>query len=496
MRRILPAAFYNPLSLIGSVIAGFNVGLIIFLLIINLSSSSPSPYADLIILFILPLFVLIGVFFIVFGILRYRKRRKAGLPAQRLIVLDFNDGKQRTIVLLVSVGFIILSLIYAFAMYQGYQFVESDYFCGQTCHSVMGPEDTAHSVSYHENVQCSTCHVGSGTNYFILSKLRGVKMLAELIRGDYAKPVPVPLTDLRPSEQICGACHSYKFQRSQPQEERTFYLSDENNTPWMVEIIFKVSGEGVSAGSNSWMHWHSAVASEIDYAAPDAGQEKIPWIRAVALDGMETIYYEQDSTSKEQAPAGSQIIHMDCNDCHNRTGHEFNPADWMLNRLLETGMIDSSLPEIKKIAIEALDGDYSTQDEGVTAVSTTIDDFYKVNYPEVYSSQNVQIQDAINTLMEAYKQNYDPDMDASWRSFPDNTGHMYTQGCFRCHDGNHVNDKGEVLSKDCNLCHLLAQRSQTEGGSGVSLNEAQYPHPVDIGSAYKDQDCSACHGPG
>jgi uncharacterized membrane protein YGL010W len=79
MKRILPAVFYNPLTLAGSVIAIFNIGLIVFLLVVDFLAKRPRPYSDLVILFILPLFILVGVAFIILGIVRQRRRQQPGL---------------------------------------------------------------------------------------------------------------------------------------------------------------------------------------------------------------------------------------------------------------------------------------------------------------------------------------------------------------------------------------------------------------------------------
>jgi hypothetical protein len=85
-------------------------------------------------------------------------------------------------------------------------------------------------------------------------------------------------------------------------------------------------------------------------------------------------------------------------------------------------------------------------------------------------------------------------MKVSWKNFPDHKGHLYSPGCFRCHDGNHVSDDGKVLSKDCNLCHLLIKGEQSKDRRTSVLTLDEYPHPVDVGDSYRDMNCSDCHG--
>src|SRR5207344_3156301 len=37
----------------------------------------------------------------------------------------------------------------------------------------------------------------------------------------------------------------------------------------------------------------------------------------------------------------------------------------------------------------------------------------------------------------------------TWKTFPNNVGHKDFPGCFRCHDGKHMNDKGEAVRLQC-----------------------------------------------
>jgi hypothetical protein len=70
---------------------------------------------------------------------------------------------------------------------------------------------------------------------------------------------------------------------------------------------------------------------------------------------------------------------------------------------------------------------------------------------------------------------------------------MYDLGCFRCHDGKHVSDEGKVLSKDCNTCHTILAQQFERDTLRISLGGVEYKHPVDIGDAWKETNCSDCH---
>jgi len=85
-------------------------------------------------------------------------------------------------------------------------------------------------------------------------------------------------------------------------------------------------------------------------------------------------------------------------------------------------------------------------------------------------------------------------MNVNWKRFPEHIGHMYSPGCFRCHDGKHFSDDGKVLSKDCNTCHTILAQKIEKDTIRVSLEGIKYRHPVDIGNAWMEMNCSDCHG--
>ena len=54
MKRFLPQTFHNPISLIGAAVFLFNIGLIVFLTIVQMVAKHPSPHADMVIFVFLP----------------------------------------------------------------------------------------------------------------------------------------------------------------------------------------------------------------------------------------------------------------------------------------------------------------------------------------------------------------------------------------------------------------------------------------------------------
>ena len=48
-------------------------------------------------------------------------------------------------------------------------------------------------------------------------------------------------------------------------------------------------------------------------------------------------------------------------------------------------------------------------------------------------------------------------MKVTFGVYPDNLGHMTSNGCFRCHDGSHMASDGTSISADCEYCHIQVE---------------------------------------
>jgi hypothetical protein len=165
----------------------------------------------------------------------------------------------------------------------------------------------------------------------------------------------------------------------------------------------------------------------------------------------------------------------------------------MMNEMLAKAKVDESLPFIKSISVEALEDNYITKQQALESIQKTINDFYVSNYPEVYKLKKGAIESSIEIIKKIYSRNYFTYMNANWKHFPNNISHVYTPGCFRCHDGNHVSDDGKVISNDCNSCHKIISQTDNLGNTRVDLNGLNFQHPVDLGESIKDHQCTDCH---
>jgi hypothetical protein len=182
---------------------------------------------------------------------------------------------------------------------------------------------------------------------------------------------------------------------------------------------------------------------------------------------------------------------MDCVDCHNRPTHVYVAPDQAVDQSLSAHRLDASLPFIKQQAVTVLTANYANTDTALQGIAKGIDDFYEIKYPYVAKSKQLEIRNAVAEVQQIFQHTSFPEMKVNWQTHPNNLGHYYSSGCFRCHDGQHVSSDGRVISKDCNQCHSLMAESQT-ASTVASNNPPTFQHPVDIGDLTQ-VNCADCH---
>jgi hypothetical protein len=146
---------------------------------------------------------------------------------------------------------------------------------------------------------------------------------------------------------------------------------------------------------------------------------------------------------------------------------------------------------MKQEAVAVLTNPYATSQLAADGIATEFHKFYQSKYPDIEKNQQGDIQNAIAELQRIYRSTIFPEMKVDWKTHPNNIGHFYSPGCFRCHDGQHVSADGKVVTKQCDTCHSVL--AQQEGA--VSLNTAvgtEFKHPVDLGDL-TGVSCTDCH---
>ncbi|MHC4235719.1 MAG: cytochrome c3 family protein, partial [Planctomycetota bacterium] len=122
-------------------------------------------------------------------------------------------------------------------------------------------------------------------------------------------------------------------------------------------------------------------------------------------------------------------------------------------------------------------------------------DFYRISHPDLWKSRQADIDHAIDSVREIYRNNFFPSMNFDWRTYPDNIGHRISPGCFRCHEGRHVNQYGERISHDCSVCHTFLNRREGDGETAI-IEKGEFIHPTPLEGQHETLRCSQCHDGG
>lgn len=490
-KRRLPASFYNTTSLIGFVLSVLVIALIFLIYLLDTFSGINNPYVGLITFIGLPPFFILGVLMVFVGMFRASRRAKRGIAEKPLPQIDFNNKKHRRAFTLLAFGGLVFMALSAFGSYQAYEYTDSVEFCGEVCHGVMKPEYVAYQNSPHARVTCTQCHIGEGATWYVKSKFSGAYQVYSTIFNKYSRPIETPIANLRPARETCEQCHWPSHFYSQKLFDKTYYLQDEENTKFETTMLMKIGGS--EHGASEGIHAHMYIDNEISYIATDRQRQVIPYVESRSKDGKITIYRStEDEISEDQIKKGERRI-VDCIDCHNRPSHRFPHPARSVDTAITKGWIDSTLPEVKRLAVELLEKPYKTEAEALASIHKEFATFYKENYEKETADKSSQLEAAAKQLQKIYRISYFPEMKADWRSFPNNLDHLYSKGCFRCHDNKHVSADGKVISNDCNTCHTIVAQTGEDGKRQVGIDGLQFRHPIDIGDEWKTTPCKSCH---
>lgn len=494
----LPSSIKNWISIMGAVLAIFNLASIVTLSILSMFFNFGGSYIGLFIYIILPGFMIVGLLMIPIGMRINRKKiriAEAKGEVKNWPILNFNNIETRNATIIFLLGSVFLLVISAIGSYEAFHYTESVEFCGKLCHTVMEPEYTTYHGSSHERVACVECHVGSGASWYVKSKMSGLYQVYSVMAKKYPTPIPTPIANLRPAQETCEQCHwpekfyDYKFR------EKHSFLSDETNTEWIINMQIKTSSKTTPNGFIAGIHQHISPDVKIEYKTLTDNRQIIPWVKYSNLKtGKSEIFTDEDNVLSGAQLDSLETRTMDCLDCHNRPSHNYNAPQNFTDKLMNEGEIPKNLPEIKLIAMMALNQEYPKKDSAFFAIKTQVLEYYENNYPEVLSENMANVEKAIKGMHLGYASNIFPEMKVTWKAYPNNIGHMESDGCYRCHNDRHATEKGKVISKDCNLCHnILAQGNLGDIHYSNSFEPLEFEHPVDIDDMWQTELCSMCH---
>jgi nitrate/TMAO reductase-like tetraheme cytochrome c subunit len=473
----------NWLSLAGMVLCVSAAFAFILLFAVDLFAAHANPYMGILAYVVAPMFFFMGLALVLGGYFLETRRIRKGVPRkENEFVLNVDLSRKRDRRLMVgfvggSLGFLLLT---AFGSYETYHLMETNSFCGETCHTPMEPEYKAYQHSAHAQVDCVACHIGPGTTAYIRTKLNGVKQMYHQILGDYDRPIQILNPNLRLAQETCQTCHwSQKHFGDVPKTFR-HYLADEENTPFTVQMILKVGGSDPVHGPVEGIHSHMNVSNKIEFIALDDQRQEIPWVRVTDANGKSTEYRTEkftDDISKHT------IRTMDCMDCHNRPAHKFLSPNDAVDQAMAMGRIDVSIPWAKSNIVKALAAPYSTREEAQQKIEESLRAEYK---------DDKRVDSLVAEALKIYATNFFPEMKADWRAHPDHIGHKDNNGCFRCHDGMHMASDGKTSIKgsDCNACHLIVAQGAGEELEKVNRKGFDFFH---VDAEYLEPNCAECH---
>lgn len=392
-RIVLSLSIVHWLTSVGVVLTTASAG--VFLLLVF--QQFDNPYIGIIVFLIIPAIFVLGLLLMPLG-LAVAARRHGGY--RKLIALPREGPQLARLGWAIAFATLANAGILTAAAYHGVAVMDSKQFCGETCHSAMQPQYVRYQNSRHAAIPCVDCHIGDGAEAFIHYKISGVRQLIRLTTNTYHRPIPPAMDRLRPANDTCEQCHSQSKQEDRLKVIR-HYDDDEQSTEKTTVLFLKIGSK-----------IHKAhVGRNIEYSAATTDPQTIP-----------TVTVNGKTYSADGASPGPIRRKMDCMDCHNRSGHDFQTPEDAVDSAIAEGKLVRSRPFTRRDAVAALKGKLPV------------------------SQQPAAVQ-------EIYAANVYPGMNITWNTYPNNIGHTASPGCFRCHDDQHKTKTGESITQDCSACH-------------------------------------------
>jgi nitrate/TMAO reductase-like tetraheme cytochrome c subunit len=390
-------------------------------------------------------------------------------------------------------GILTLSLLVGGAY--AWDYTNSPSFCGTTCHT-MPPEYAAYQISPHARIACVECHIGRefiGNQIF--RKAGDVRHIVATAFQSYEYPIEVK--NMRPARETCEKCHTPEKFSDDSLRVITHFKDDKDNTPYNTYLVMKTGGGAKRESQGLGIHWH--IVNQVYYYPTDSMEQKIPFVRVVNDDGSATDYVDVEAGFDLSGMDASKLKEMDCITCHNRITHHIYTPEESVDKALSLGVLSKDVPEIRKMGVEVLRRDYTTQAEALAGIAS-LGSYYQTHYSDFYGANTDKVTRAIAALQQIYSDSVFIDQKANWDTHPSNIGHVDSPGCFRCHDGKHLDSDQQAIRLECNLCHSIPIVAgpqdfvtKIEISRGPEPDSHRNPNWISLHNKSIDASCSACH---
>lgn len=377
----------------------------------------------------------------------------------------------------------------------GWDYTNSPSFCGTSCHT-MPPEYAAYEVSPHARVACVECHIG---REFIGNQIfRKAGDLRHVIATTFnTYEFPIRAGKMRPARETCEKCHTPEKFSDDSLRTITHYQDDLRNTPSYTYLVLKTGGGVKREGLGRGIHWH--IVNRVLYYSTDALDQNIPYIQVINDDGSTTDYVDVESGFDPSQIAASDLKEMDCITCHNRITHRVYTPQESMDRLLARSTIDASIPEIRRLGVEALSASYTSQTQALESIAG-LESYYQTNFPGFYQQNAQKVSAAIQAIQQIYSESVFIEQKVDWDTHPNNLGHIDAPGCFRCHDGKHLDANQGAIRLECNLCHSIPVVASNQDfvamieiSRGSEPESHRNPNWISLHNQVFNATCTNCH---
>ena len=461
----------NWTSLAGVVLVTTTTVFWLFLLPTTLRGQTDNPYFGILAFLVIPGPFFLGLVLIPLGILRKRRREgRTGIAPIDTHGVRWSNPEVRRLAYFVGITTVLNIAIASQLSYGAVNYMDTVTFCGETCHNVMQPEYTAYQGSPHSRVDCVKCHIGPGAGWFVRSKLSGVGQVFAVAFHTYPRPIPTPVRNLRPARETCETCHWPQRYGEDRLRVIPKFAADEANTATKTVLLVKIGGGNNGIGIHGT---HLGPGVTIRYGS-DESRQNIPCVQYNTPDGKSVDYLTPDA---KPGCIGPNSREMDCMDCHNRPSHTYELPERAVDRAMNAGLIQPSLPFAKKEAVEILKVKYPSRDDAARQIPEAFAAFYRQTYPQVWSARQADVTASAKQVLAIYDRNIFPAMNVTWGKYPNNIGHEDFPGCWRCHDSNHTAKSGAVITQDCSACHnlLATDEANPKVLKDLGITEAKPP---------------------
>ncbi len=376
-----------------------------------------------------------------------------------------------------------------------WDYTNSPSFCGTSCHT-MPPEYAAYQASPHARIACVECHIGRefiGNQIF--RKAGDVRHIVAMTFQTYEYPIRVK--NMRPARETCEKCHSPEKFSDDSLRVASHFQDDAENSPYSTYLVLKTGGGAKREGPELGIHWH--IVNRVTYYPTDELEQSIPFVRVENDDGSTTDYQDVELGIDASTIDPSRLKEMDCITCHNRITHHVYTPEEFVDREISLGVISGDIPEIRQKGVDVLRREYATQAEALDSIGA-LDQYYATHFSGFYGAHTDLVKQAIDALRQIYSESVFIDQKVDWNTHPSNIGHFDSPGCFRCHDGKHLDANQRAIRLECNVCHSIPVVAgaadfvtNIEISRGPEPESHRSPNWISLHNKAIDTSCVACH---